>query len=156
MPTGWIPGMGNLPSPSVTESEVDAFAHCGNPVCPGYGQQPVKAVKTLVERSYQSSGGDWAFTESSSEHLRFADEDERACEHCGLGRMVTLQKRPVYQPLSGHPQNGLLAVKRFDPQRGNTAVDEKAAAEAAELRAQVDALTEQVAALAASGTGEDG
>lgn len=147
MPTGWMPGMGNFPPPTVTESEVDAYAHCGNALCPGYRQEPVRAVKTLVERSYQSGGGDWAFTEGSSEHLRFADEAEIKCPHCDQSRMVTQQKRPRYQPLSGHPQNGLLNITGFDPAKVNGPADEKAAAEAAQLRAEMAELKAQMAEL---------
>lgn len=95
---------------TLTETIV-GYAHCGDPRCPGYSQQEVAAEKEVVEHTYADGGGDMPGVEKSHVYFRFSDAEDIACPDCGRDREVTDQKRLVYQPLSGHSQNGLLEYK---------------------------------------------
>jgi hypothetical protein len=148
MPLYFAPGGDRTPPHNSTETVVDAWAHCGDARCRGYGQQRVKGVRTVVEHTIGSRGGDGIFVnivENSYEYLRFADPEDGTCVQCGKPREVSLQERPVYQGLSGFPQHGLLNTPAFDPNVRNTQADERAAAEMAELRKQIAELSERVA-----------
>lgn len=125
------------PPPRITETTVDAWAHCNDARCPGYGQQPVTGVHVLVEHSVASRGGDGIFAsviENSHEYLRFEDPDEIHCEHCSRTREITRQVRPTYQKLSGFPQDGLLHSPDFDPSVRHSKDDERFAAQEARMR----------------------
>lgn len=144
MPLYFAPGGDRTPPHNVAETVVDAWAHCGDARCRGYGQQRVKGVRTIVEHTIGSRGGDGIFVnivENSHEYLRFDAPEDIPCDQCGHDREISLQERPVYQGLSGFPQNGLLTVPAFDPNVRNTPADEKAASEMAELRKQIADLT---------------
>lgn len=171
MPLVFQPGGRTTPPPRMTETVVDAWAHCGNPRCEGYGQQPVAGVHTVVEHTIGSRGGDGIFmniVENTNEYLRFAlngcDSDGNSdpaepndipCEHCGADREITLQQRPVYQGLSGFPQNGLLQVAGFDPRVQNSQADEAAALASAEQNKRMAELEATVAKLTHALGGED-
>ena len=101
--------------PAVTDTEIDGFAHCGQPRCPGSSQQPVKAVRRETFHTYRERGGNAPGVESSFVTLSFADPSERDCPACGRAREVTDQARKTYAPLSGHDPMGLLGAQRFDP-----------------------------------------
>jgi hypothetical protein len=97
-----------------TEELVQAFAHCRNPLCPGEAQQPVDGIKRITAYSYVERGGDLPFTESTTEHIVFADEaKDGPCPHCSLMREVTNQVRPTYEPMTGFSQRGLLSAPKF-------------------------------------------
>lgn len=152
MPSTQIP-------PRVTESTVEAWAHCSNPRCSGNGQQAVPGVRELIEYTIGSRGGDGIFVqlvENSTERVRFADADDVPCEVCGGEREISEQRRPVIPMLSGFPQDGLLGAPKFDPSVRNTEADQAAAEaaaaqakEIAELKAMVATLAEKVGGKAA-------
>jgi hypothetical protein len=141
--------------PRVTETNVEAWAHCSNPRCSGNGQQAVSGVRVLSEYTIGSRGGDGIFVqlvENSSEYVRFADPDEVECGVCGGAREISEQRRPVIPIISGFPQDGLLGAPKFDPSLkfsdADQAASEAAAAQAkeiAELKATVAALAEKLA-----------
>lgn len=143
MPLVFAPGGRTTPPPNIREDVVDAWAHCNNPRCEGYGQRPVRAVRTIVEHTVGSRGGDGIFAmvvENTNEYLRFADETEIPCEHCGRERSVTLQERPEIPVLSGFPQDGLLGAAKFDPAIKFTVEDQAHAEEMAEMRREMAEL----------------
>lgn len=132
--------------PTVTETEVQGFAHCPDAMCPGYAQQPVRAIKTTRSETLQDRGGDLPFVENTWEYVRFLNDgadgrpDEMTCE-CGRTREVTLSERPAYQPLSGHPQNGLLTLTNGPGVRiAPDASVSEAEARIAELEAKLERL----------------
>jgi hypothetical protein len=134
----------------VTEETVDGFAHCIDFVCPGYGQEPVKAVKTIRHDTVGDRGGDGALAmvvENTWEYLRFDDPEKVQCPHCGKAREVALQARPTYQNLSGFAQNGLVQVAKFDANVRNTPADEAQAAEQAASNVRIAELEQQMADL---------
>src|SRR5262245_54015671 len=94
--------------PTVTETLVDGWAHCGDGRCPGNKQQAVKAIVTITEFSYFELGGDIPGIERSTELVRFNDVADAQCPHCGEPRAVANQVRPVYPNVSGIPQDRLL------------------------------------------------
>lgn len=100
--------------PHVTETPVQAYAHCPDPLCPGSDQRPVPAIRQLVQQTIGERGGDGAFVnlvENSHEYLRFAEPDDVACPECGRDREVAGQRRPTYQRLIG-PPDALLRAQR--------------------------------------------
>lgn len=116
------------PPPNVREEPIDALAHCRNPRCQGYGQQPVKAICQTVDWTFAAKGGATggpmdAAVENSQEYLRFEDESEAPCPYCGHVREVARQERPTYDSLSGFSQDGLLGGPKFDPNTVNTPAD---------------------------------
>lgn len=132
-----------LPGPNVNESLEEGFAHCVNARCDGYGQEPVMVVRTVVEHTVGSRGGDGIFSnvvENTNEYLRLADEADIPCPSCSKDRDVSLQERPVYPIITGFPQDGLLNVKGFDPNVRNVQADEAMAAEVADLRRELAEL----------------
>jgi hypothetical protein len=104
--------------PTITESPVDALAHCIEPRCPGYAQESVPGRRveesfTFVELNGTAEGAIPGF-ERSMVRIEFADEDNRPCPHCGGPRDITDQPRVSYQNLSGHDQMGLLKMRPGD------------------------------------------
>lgn len=97
--------------PRTLTATIDAYAHCPDPRCPGYSQQPVKAVQSTVEHTYVDSGGDMPGVEKSQVYLAFEEQTDETCPDCGRQREVTDQKRKTYGALSGHDPNGLLQIK---------------------------------------------
>lgn len=139
-----------VPPPRVTEFSCDAYAHCTDPLCDGSGQQPVKAIRTLLEWTIGSRGGDGIFAgivETSTEDLRFADADDSPCPSCGRAREVAVGEKPTYQRLSGFPQDGLLRMQGFDPGVQNSVADQRAAEEAAAQALRVTELEDKVSQL---------
>jgi hypothetical protein len=135
------------PPPNITTSTVDAWAHCKDARCPGYGQKPVTALKELVEWTGLALGaggpGSTALAqivERSVEYVRFEDPEDVPCPTCGKDREVSLQERPVYPVITGFPQMGLLEAPAFNPDVRNTPADEAHAAEMAEMRKQMAEL----------------
>lgn len=105
--------------PTVTEQAVTAFAHCIVSRCAGNNQESVQAIRVETGHSYEDLGGDWPFVERSHVSVRFADEADAVCPHCGERREVTLEQRKQYAPLSGHDPMGLLDIQPFDPRLQN-------------------------------------
>ena len=97
---------------TVTETLIDAWAHCSDARCPGNKQKAVKAIKSVTEYSYFDLGGDIPGIERSSELVRFNDLADAQCEHCGEPRLVADQVRPIYANVSGIPQDRLLHAGR--------------------------------------------
>jgi hypothetical protein len=123
---------------TVTERPVQGYAHCGNAHCPGHQQQKVDAFRVETSHTYAETGGPGSVpgVENSHVHVRWANDEDRVCPGCGGTREVTATARRVLQPLSGHPQDGLLQHGAFNPNHQPT--DPRIA----ELQAQVQALLE--------------
>jgi hypothetical protein len=94
--------------PLVTETLIDAWASCANGKCAGHKQERVQAIETETQFSYIDLGGDLPGIERSTTVLRFNDLADAQCPHCGEPRFVTDQVRPIYQNISGQPQDYLL------------------------------------------------
>lgn len=139
----------------ITHDEISAWAHCeGTPGCEGESQQPVPAIRETFVRVFGEDEGLTTPTtnnplggmvENSWQRLRFANEADVPCPHCGRDRAVADQVRPIY-PSAIFGQNGqpldqrqLLRLraegKIVSPGAGAPASDEMAA-----LKAQVEAL----------------
>ena len=128
--------------PSVTETPVKAYAHCGNPICPGNAQEQVDALERTSAFSYQELGGDIPGDERSTVSFVFADEGDAPCSHCGRElRELSGSPRPQYENLSGFDPEYLrgLAAGLVPEAAGPSSPDE-----IAELRAQVEALAAQL------------
>lgn len=120
--------------PTVTETLIDGWAHCGDARCPGNKQQAVKAVKTLAEYSYFELGGDVPGIERSTEQVRFNDLADAQCQHCGEPRSVSDQVRPIYPNVSGIPQDRLLQTNGAERLLELQLADAKREAEMAQMR----------------------
>jgi phage terminase large subunit GpA-like protein len=129
--------------PTLTETEVRAFAHCVHPRCPGYQQEEVDAIRSEDSWTYAEQGGDLPGTERSFVRLRFADEKNTPCPHCGTARDLSADKRRQYANLSGYDPQGLLDVEPFDAAKQHEVRDsdkERIEAENAELRERLAKL----------------
>lgn len=136
------------PPPNIREETVDAYAHCNDPRCGGYGQQPVQGTLTVVEHTIASRGGDSIFAnlvENTNEYLRFQDPADILCGSCGKDRMITRQERPVIPMITGFPQDGLLGGLKFDANITNSPADQKHAEEMAEMRKEMAAMRALIA-----------
>lgn len=134
--------------PIVTETEVEGYAHCHDPRCPGHTQQQVAALRRETAFTFRERGGAVPGVESSVATLSFAEEGEAVCPHCGRPREVSDQRRRSYTPLSGHDPLGLLKLAKFDPAKqaeiqARPLVDE----ERRELQEQNAALADELAVL---------
>jgi hypothetical protein len=108
--------------PLVTETVIDALAHCADQRCAGYTQQPVKA-------------------ERESFLLRFEDIADTQCPDCGEPRIVADQTRPIYPNVSGQPQDALLRGTRdAERVRELELADARREAEMAQMRATMERL----------------
>lgn len=133
--------------PTVTEQEVEGYAHCVQARCPGNTQQRVKAFRRETSRTYREMGGDSPGVETSWVALVFADADESGCPHCGRHRELTDQPRKSYAPLSGHDPMGLLGAPQFNAAKQQELRSQPLAdPEREALTAQNEALQEQLAA----------
>jgi len=153
MPLIFAPGGGQTPAPNTIETNVTGWAHCGDARCPGYGQKPAEGIRTIVEHTIGSRGGDGIFVnivENTNEYLRFSDSADIACPDCGKDREISLQERPVYPVITGFPQLGLLQTPQFDPSVRNTKADEDAALAQAEQNKRMVELEATVARLTAA------
>lgn len=106
---------------AATETLVPGFLHCPEPRCPGSEQVTAALIQTIVQERYIDRGGptensimDQAI-ENSYEYLRVSNPEDLQCPHCGRERECSLVERPVYDPLSGKDQMGLLGAKPFNP-----------------------------------------
>lgn len=139
--------------PVVTETPVNGLAWCPLPMCRGSRQVPARLVQRTTSFSYRDHGGDLPGEESSKTEWVFADAADLECPHCSTAelpryRECGIQKRPEYEAISGFDPNGLLAIEPEVDIPGPPPPDDQIA----ELRAQVDQLTEQLtAAIAAIG-----
>lgn len=97
--------------PTATETPVQGLAHCQDARCMGYEQEPVQAIQTITEVTYLDNGGDMPGIEQSFHDLRFVDENDVECVHCGKPRVVTSQQRPEYPNVSGHDPMGLFEFR---------------------------------------------
>ena len=145
MPLVFRAGATTAPPPRRTETEVDAWAHCIDPRCEGYGQQPVKGIRELVEHTIASRTGEtntvWAnVVENTNEYLRFARDTDVPCPVCSRDREITAQERPTYPIITGFPQDGLLSAPKYNPEVRNTEADQQQAAEMAQMRKELAEL----------------
>lgn len=129
----------------VRETEVTAYAHCGDPHCAGSRQEEVDAIHVETEVTYMEKGGDAPGVENSHVHYRLVDPEKRLCPGCGKTRELTGEPRKVYQPLSGHSPEGLLKFGAFDPSKRVDPNDERVAALEAQVERLAAALEKQVA-----------
>lgn len=129
--------------PVVTEQPIKAYAHCVKPVCVGTFQEEVDAMRVETGYLFSDNGGDIPGIERSKVEARFLHDEDSTCPHCGSHRDLSLTPRPQYEALSGHPQDGLLGLARFDPGKTSTA-DDETRAEVEALRAQIAELTDLV------------
>lgn len=124
----------------VTETRVELYAHCRNPLCPGYGQEKVAGIVQETAYQYSDNGADMmrGHVERSIHDLRFEDEDSRPCRVCKQARELSETPRPSYQPLSGFDPMGLVngGASAFDPTKVNTEAD----ARIADLEAKLNRL----------------
>lgn len=95
----------------ISSNTVTAYAHCTRPLCDGASQQPVQALREETGVTYAEQGGDLGFVDKSFVTLRFDDDDDAACPHCGRPRELTEQARVQYQNLSGVDPDGLVGIK---------------------------------------------
>lgn len=129
--------------PNVVEKTVKAYAHCVRPTCPGTLQEQVEAVEVLTEYMFTDNGGDIPGVERSKYEHRFVDAADEECTHCGGRRELTDKPRRLYENLSGHPQDGLLNIPRYNPSLPlMTPGSDPAALD--DLRAQVAAQAKQI------------
>lgn len=144
--------------PTQTSDLVRAYAHCINPMCPGYGQEEVPAVSTETSYTFRDHGGNSREVFRSFVELRYAvdavEEQDRdayveqyrdaaACRSCGRPRELSATQRPSYLPLSGHDPMGLLTSPAFNPAVVNTTQDAELAEMKAKL-ARMEALLEKL------------
>lgn len=131
--------------PTVTDTLIDGYASCRDGRCPGYKQEPVKAILSLSEWTYFEQGGDIPGVEKTTVLIRFADEADEPCSVCGEPRLVADQVRPIYPNVSGVPQDALLQVGR-DSERVRELQLEAAKrdAEMARMREQMERQSAQL------------
>lgn len=125
--------------PTITEVPIQAYAHCIDARCQGHEQEQVEAIRKEDSFTYAERGGNLPGTENSFVRVRFADEAESNCRHCGRIRELSETPRRRYDgSLSGHDPMGLLEVDPFDAtkQPGTDVVAERdqLREEVAELR----------------------
>lgn len=133
--------------PQVTEAPVKAYAHCIDPLCPGYHQEEIDAQRVETGWTVGENGGDGAFAmliERSVVDYRFENEADRTCPVCAKDRNVTGEPRKQYQALSGHDPMYLATSKpgAFPAQQfqGEDPRDAKIAGLEAKLNTLIDAL----------------
>ena len=124
--------------PTAVDEQVQGFAHCVDPRCPGHNQQAVPAIRRETSYTYVERGGDAPGIEQSHVQAVFADEADSVCPACNGQRDISLDPRPQYDPLSGFDPNYLASggAQPFDPTVVNSPADEEVAA----LRAEVARL----------------
>lgn len=105
--------------------EIDGWAHCVHPFCPGNEQQPVKARLVETGLTFAEQGGDLGGIDRSFVRVTIADEADAPCPHCSRVREVTDQVRRDYMPLSGHDPSGLLKFKYPEEFKANETDDQK-------------------------------
>lgn len=89
--------------PTTVVTPCDALAHCRDSFCPGEVQEPVGGNREEVSFRFTELGGDAPGYERSNVHVRFANEADIPCPHCGQDREITEQKRPRYETSVGNP-----------------------------------------------------
>jgi hypothetical protein len=140
--------------PTAVETRVQAYAHCINPMCPGYGQEEVPAIATETSYTFRDHGGDsrevfrsfielrFVVDAPESDHEAYGEQyrEAAACGSCGRPRELAATQRPSYQPLSGHDPMGLLNAMPFNPAMKNTQADADRAEEMATMRREMAEL----------------
>jgi hypothetical protein len=101
--------------PTITEAQVNAFAHCSDVGCPGSAQSPVMGVRREVSETIGDRGGDGPFVgiiEKSTLYTHFADPADAVCPECEGPREITDQERPNYGKAFGGSE-ALLRVRQL-------------------------------------------
>lgn len=119
------------------------WAHCVRPTCPGSGEVEVDGLREETGFMFTDNGGDIPGIERSNVQYQFENPDELACPSCGKGRELSQDRRPSYDPLSGHDPMGLLQAERFDPSVRNGPDDARVAELEAKLVRAMDTLESQ-------------
>lgn len=97
------------------EHDVPLFAHCGNVLTCSDEQIPVIGTKTTTNQTYADNGGDGLmanYIERSWFDLDFQNDEDRVCKACGGTLHLSESLRPIYSPLSGHDQRGLVEIAK--------------------------------------------
>lgn len=133
----------HVPSPTIRQDTVTAYAHCPDPRCKGTRQEEVPAVRETTEWTFASRGGGddpgglgnifLPMVENSQTHLRFLNDgadawgnqdpdlpNDMPCPHCGKPRELSDKPRPNY-PVQVGGANALLRLQelgiQFDGER---------------------------------------
>lgn len=125
--------------PTVTETPVAGYASCPDALCPGYEQEVVGVLQRVASYSFQENGGDaWAGEERSTiAAVRTIEPGEADCPHCGKQRIVALEERPEYAPISGQDPLHLLNMNKDKQVREVQRSDLERQVEMANMRAEM-------------------
>jgi hypothetical protein len=101
--------------PTTIDAPLEGYAHCLNPRCPGYAQEPVKALRRETSYTYVELNGTAEGSVPGFERSQVSVRVRRR----GRRRVPVLRRRPrdhpqprtQYQNLSGHDPNGLLNLR---------------------------------------------
>jgi len=140
--------------PNVIETPTTAYLFCRDGRCEGYETVEIPAHKTIVEMLYTDSDPNGIpGVEKSQEHVSLIDDDGNpvaipACPVCNGPSELSPTPRPEYAKVSG--QDPMEIFNLYDRTTGqlremrqqNAADDVKRDREIAELRAQIEQLTE--------------
>lgn len=96
--------------PVVDRREVQGYASCTDPRCPGYQQEEVTVTREEVQFLREEVGGDIPGVDHST--IRADDFSVTPCPHCDKPRIASLEERPVYAPISGQDPLALLDLNQ--------------------------------------------
>lgn len=99
------------------EEDVELWAHCSNVLTCSDEQIPVVGVRTTTSRTYADNGADDGtpasrLIETSWSDLDFLHDEDRTCKRCAGPMHLSEEERPIYAPLSGHDQRGLVEIAK--------------------------------------------
>jgi hypothetical protein len=118
--------------PTSVETPKSLLKWCPDPRCRGNAQTAAAGIVVETSWTYKERGGDMPGIEMSKITFRFANPEDANCKICGRNAEISDQVRPVYESLSGFPQDQLLHIDRWNPDK------------AGEVEALVDRLTEKL------------
>jgi hypothetical protein len=130
--------------PTVQEKDIQGYAHCNDPRCPGANQERVAAKSVETSFTYRELGANAPGFERSTVQVVFADPDEQKCKHCERTRSVTDQPRVVYDNHSKHDPMGLLNIPAFNPAKQAEVRSSPTDEHLASMEAEIEALREQL------------
>lgn len=140
--------------PLTTITEVEGFAFCVDPRCPGYEQQPATVRVTSVEWTYIELGGDLGGVERGTAYESFPLADGESppdCPHCGKRMEASTQKRPDYARVSGQDPLRLLNLEQGSQVRDMQMANLQKDAELAEMRAMLQEMRADMLAMRSEG-----
>lgn len=126
--------------PTVTETpRSDLLCFCNDSRCKGNAMRACQGIEVLTEFTYRERNVNIPGAESSTIRYRFPNEGEPGyiegadrCKSCQRRLEIGDQDRPVYESLSGHPQDALLSIDKWNGDK------------TAEVEALVDRLAEKL------------